>query len=41
MSIDKAESSTGAESTTTEQIIEQMGGASALVLSTVPVIAQP
>jgi hypothetical protein len=28
-----------AESTTTEQIIEQMGGASGLVLSTVPVIA--
>ena len=48
MSIDKAESkttasttgeSTTAEGTTTEQIIEQMGGASGLVLSTVPVIA--
>ena len=35
---DKAESST-AEGTATEQIIEQMGGASGLVLSTVPVIA--
>ena len=35
---DKAENST-AEGTTTEQFIEQMGGASGLVLSTVPVIA--
>lgn len=39
MDIDKAESSTASESTTTEQIIDQMGGASGLVLSTVPVIA--
>lgn len=39
MDTDKAESSTGAESTTTEQIIDQMGGASGLVLSTVPAIA--
>lgn len=31
--------STAAEGTTTEQIIEQMGGASGLVLSTIPVIA--
>ncbi len=39
MDTDKAESTTASESTTTEQIIDQMGGASGLVLSTVPVIA--